>query len=264
MRVVTLDWSAQDPAVAHAERQVLLLSPVWIAAMGVVMITGLHRRFDDLGFLVFGLALALPFLVLPLVHPHASERDLPVIQRVGVRMNAWVFVLVFVGNYFVTHYFFDLVGMRYGFPTTWRLDSPVMGEGAHEVPVFLYPVTHAYFMSYYVTGRAVLRVVTRRLPGPGPWFLGLLVVSYAIAFAETWFMAVDMLADVFSYADRTRMLLVGSLFYGSFFVVSMPIFERLDRDRRATFSSTMLDALAAAMLVLLALEGWALLVGRLM
>ena len=52
-------------------------------------------------------------------------------------------------------------------------------------------------------------------------------LSYAVSFAETFFMANDALRAYFSYADRAYTLRVGSVAYGTLFLLSAPLFCRI-------------------------------------
>ncbi|MFV8753722.1 hypothetical protein ACNOYE_24470 [Nannocystaceae bacterium ST9] len=260
-----MSWLAAEPSKAAAERFVLIYSPVWMALVGTVMLAGLYRGWSDLAYMTFGLAAALPLIVVPWLRPAAADRDRRPWQTSWFRMNLWVAILVWFGSYFGSEYFFDVLGMRYEFPTTWNLDAALVGSGSDEVPLFLYPLTQAYFMTYHV----VMTVLYRRMQAR--WSLGPLTrvaliagLAYAVAFAETFFMAIPALRDVFSYPDRGRMLMIGSLFYASYFVISLPVFSRIDEGRPWTIGDTIGSSLAVCMGVLIVLDGWTLMFGRLL
>lgn len=248
----------------------LLYSPVWIAFVGTVMLTGLYRSWDDPGYMLFGIAAAAPAVLIPYLRPHVDELQRPFWDTTWFRMNLWVAVLVWFGSYFGSHYFFDVLGMRYAFPTSWNLQAEVVGQSTGEVPLFLYPLTQAYFLTYHVGMSVLYRWLRTRfgLRGVGR-AIAVFVLAYAVAFAETFFMAIPALEDVFSYPDRTRMLTIGSLFYASYFVVSLPVFARLDEGPQGerqpwTLLQTLGSSLAVSMVVLILLDLWALIVGRLL
>jgi cycloeucalenol cycloisomerase len=259
-------WFSANPSKAWAEKLFLLYSPAWIAFVGVVLVLRLPASWGDAGFLAFGLATAAPLFVLPLLRPAATDRDRPLIQRSWFRLNVWIAVFVFSGTYFFTHYFFDLLGMRYRFPTAWNLSAAHVGHSDGTVPLFMYPLTQAYFVTYHTVMTVVLRRVRVAFPGSrvAP-LVALVVMAYATAFAETLAMANPKLADFFWYEDRARMLSVGSLLYACYFLVSVPLYARLDEpDRpRASLGAVLLDALAASMLVFIILEAWAHAIGPL-
>lgn len=258
-------WSKR-PARAAFERFALFYSPIWIAAMATVMLTGVYRSWSDPVYMIFGVALAAPLVLWPALGMAASadEAQEPWWRRSWVRHNLWIAIFVFVGSYVCTHYFFDVAGMRYGFPTRWHLEAELVGERGEPVPLFLYFVTQAYFMTYHIGAVVALRTLSERLSlGPLGRAVVVVILAYAVAFAETFCMAVPILADVFEYADRGRMLAVGSIFYGSFFVVSVPVFARFDEDRAWSLGETAASSLAVSMVVVLVLDLWAKLIGGL-
>lgn len=259
-----MSWLSAQPSKAAAERFVLIYSPIWITLVGTVMLGGLYRGWSDLAYMTFGLAAALPLVLVPWLWPSPVDRGKHPWATSWFRMNLWVAILVWFGSYFGSEYFFDVLGMRYEFPTTWNLDAALVGSARDEVPLFLYPLTQAYFMTYHVgMSVAYRRLRSRTSLGPLARVLVVFALAYSVAFAETFFMAIPALRDVFSYPDRQRMLLVGSLFYASYFVISLPIFARIDEERPWTLGQTIGSSLAACMGVLIVLDGWALVFGRL-
>jgi len=278
-------WLSRNPAKAEVERFFLLFSPIWMAAMAYVVLTGAWRTFDDVTYMIFGLGLGLPPVLVPWVlgalQPGRFESDRPLLERHWIRANLWLWVVVFIGSYVISEYFFDVMGMRYGFPVTWTLDANVVGRGNGVVPLFLYPVTQAYFVTYHVGMTVALRRIrTGWSLGPLGVAVTVLVLSYAVAFGETWFMASDLLSDVFRYPDRARMLGIGSLFYATIFVFSLPLYARLDEpapDESATADADgdapsndtrtwwtlSLEAAGAGMAAMLVMDAWSWLFGRL-
>ena len=275
-------WLSADPGKAWAERFFLLYSPVWIAAVAAVMLSGALRRWGDAGFMTFAVAVSAPLVLVPaLLH-----RRVPALARTPwyrsywLKFNLWIFLFVWVGTYFLTHYFFDVLGMRYAFPTRWTLDAALVGRSDGAVPLFMYPLTQAYFVSYHAAMIVALRRVRRALglaapshlsPGTARWprrvllALAALALAYGVAYAETLFMASDAISGLFWYADKPRMLRWGSLFYACYFLVSLPLLYRLDEPPGPTFSPgrAALEALAAGMLVFMILDALALLLGPL-
>lgn len=272
-------WLSDDPGKAWAERFFLLYTPVWMLAVGVVMTSGALLRWSDAGFMAFSLAVCAPLLVIPALR----HRTIPALAGTAwhhsywFKFNLWIFIFVWIGTYFLTHYFFDILGMRYAFPAGWTLDAALVGSGRGQVPAFMYPLTQPYFISYHVAMIVVLRRVHRALglphlsPGTARWprLLALAAVavalSYTIAFAETLFMASPIISDLFWYADKPRMLRWGSLFYACYFFVSLPLLYRMDEPPgpKYTPGRAALEALAAGMLVMMILDALALLLGPL-
>jgi cycloeucalenol cycloisomerase len=266
-------WLSDDPGKAWAERFFLLYSPVWIAEVALVMTTGMLTRWGDAGFLAFGVIASAPFFVVPAIY----HRRVPALaatpwhRSYWFKYNLWIFLFVWIGTYFLTHYFFDVLGMRYAFPTRWNLGAALVGSG-HDIPLFMYPLTHAYFATYHVAMLVALRRVHRALgdlSGRPARLLALLAaglaLAYSVAYAETLFMASDFIRELFWYTDKPRMLRWGSLFYACYFFVSLPLLYRMDEPPRPPHSPgrAALDALAAGMLVFMLLDAITLVLGPL-
>ena len=74
------------------------------------------QRLGEWGYMCIGLAAALPCVVLPPLLECRADRGKPLSQRYWVKANVWIAVFSFVGNYFWTHYFYELLGAAYTFP----------------------------------------------------------------------------------------------------------------------------------------------------
>ena len=264
-------WFSADPGQAWAERFFLLYSPVWIALVAWALLSGAVLTWDDPAYLGFGVLVGAPPVVVPaLLHRRVPAlRATPWHQSYWFKFNLWIFLFVFVGTYFLTHYFFDVLGMRYAFPTHYSGGAALVGRTRAEIPLFMYPLTQAYFVTYHVALLVALRRVRGLLgvPERAPsnmsnktlsWARRLAVavvmvaLAYAVAFAETFFMASDAIAAYFSYADKPRMLTYGSLFYACYFLVSLPLLARLGA--RTSPGQAALSSLAAGMLVFFILD----------
>jgi cycloeucalenol cycloisomerase len=257
-------WLSSNPEKAWAERWLLGYSAAWMLAVAVVIATGWIHTWGDRGYLLFSLVLGLAAIVGPWLWPGRPDRHRPPWECWWLKLNAWVAVLVAFGTYFGTHYFFDLMGMRYGFPVTWTLQAAGMGHSSQTVPVFMYPLTQAYFVTYFVAAPIVLRRLEGALGrGRVVRVLAVLALAYGIAWMETFAMANEGLAAYFEYADRDKMLAFGSLGYATYFVVGLPLVRRIDEGERWPLSRVLLEALAASMLILFLLDAWATVIGPL-
>jgi cycloeucalenol cycloisomerase len=251
-------WSA-NPSKRWTEQLVLAYSPIWIAAIGACQVTHIFTRWGDLGHLAFGLSLALPLWLVPLVWPSDADRELPLAQRHAVRFAVFIAAWTGLQVYFGSDLFFDVLGMQYHFNVHWLL---------HRTPVFLYFVTIAYFSTYYVVMQILWRAFRTRWPdAPAALRLAaLLAIGYATAFAETAGMATDAMRDYFSYRDKRFVLLFGSLAYGSIFAITLPLVYRLDETRqpdgKRTLGSLVWDACAANSIVLVVYALFAAVAGR--
>lgn len=258
-------WLSPRRDRAWAEYFFLVYSVLWIAAVAVVLLTGAIHDWRDPGYLAFGVAVALPAVIGPLLFGRRPGAQRPLRDAYWLKFNLWIFVVVVFGTFFGTHYFFDLMGMEYAFPVRWTLQATVVGHSEQTVPIFMYPLTHAYFITYHVVMVVVLRRVVTALSLRG-WSRALLIVvlAYAVAFAETLVMANDALSDYFRYADKARMLWLGSIGYAAYYVVTLPMIDRLDNiPERWPLSRVVFDALGASLLIMFLLELWAQAVGPL-
>lgn len=247
---------------AWAERFLLSISPLWILAVAWVVLTGVLRTWDDAHYLAFGCATAAPAAIGPLLVRGRPDRNRPAWQSWWFKLNLWVAIVVAFGTYFGTHYFFDFMGMRYAFGARWTFEAVGLGHSGQRVPVFMYPLTHAYFMTYFVVLLVAERtLVTRLRLGRLGRALVVLGLAYAIAFAETFFMATELLRDLFEYGQRQRMLAVGSFGYAVYFVIGLPMARRIRHD--TPVSQIVIESLATCMAILVALELWAQLIGPL-
>lgn len=257
-------WLSSNPDKAWAERAFLTGSLLWIAAVAAVILTGVLKRWGDAGYLLFSLAAATPVTLAPLLMRPKDAK--PLLKSYFFKLNLFAFVLVFFGTYFGTHYFFDLMGMRYAFPTRLVFEAAVVGKSGAHVPIFMYPLTQAYFVTYFTVLVVLDRGISARLGlRRGGRVVLVLLLAYGIAFLETLFMANDLMHDLFSYANKPRMLWLGSIGYALYFVVGLPAVRGVDENESSIWSAwrVLVQALAASMAILILLEAWAKLVGPL-
>jgi len=59
--------------------------------------------------------MALPCVLLPLLFPGKADANLPLRDRFWVKATVWISIFSHIGNYFWTHYFFELLGAEYTF-----------------------------------------------------------------------------------------------------------------------------------------------------
>ena len=255
----------------QTERLLLYQTPIWITAVAAVMLSGTLRQWSDTQYVLFSIAVAAPSILLPAFssRPGPARPQQKWSHRYWVKLNVWVWIVVCFGTYFGTHYFFDLMGMRYLFNVRWNFQSDVVGQArgaTREVPVFMYPLTHAYFMTYFTVLMVVERAAVRLLRVEGKVERGLVMLGlgYGLAFIETFCMASPLLEDLFVYADRGRMLRVGSLGYAAYFVVGLPMVKRIDGYGEIwMLDRVVVEGLATSMGILVLLEVWAKTMGSL-
>lgn len=252
-------WFSENPSKAWGEKFFLLYSPVWMFMVGLVMAFGVTQRVGQWGFIAIGLAVALPLLVVPALVRDENPIGRRWYQTYWLKANLYVAIFNFAANYFGSEYFFDVLGMVYEYPMIrLNLDAALVGSGAQRVPIIMYLLTQAYFITYHTTAVIVLRRIrTSRFPAGGlMWPVLLVTVAYFWAWMETRAMANPWIATQFYYRDVARMLSHGSLFYSLYFIASFPIFYHLDETRDASWSlkKTAAAALSASMIMMFLLD----------
>jgi cycloeucalenol cycloisomerase len=254
-----------DAEKKWTEQLILKQSPIWIIGVALVMLTGILRQWSDIDYLLFSTAMAAPSVLLPAFSPTRPAGTRPWFRCFWFKLNIWVLIVVCFGTYFGTHYFFDLMGMRYAFDVKLTFDSDILGHSGQRVPLFMYPLTHAYFMTYFATMLIAEREIMHRFkPSQFGSILVVTFLAYSVAFAETYFMASPLLSGLFAYDNRHRMLTFGSFGYSSYFVVGLPMVRRIDSDGKSwSLDRVVIEALATCMAILVLLEAWAKLIGPL-
>ncbi len=238
-------FDASDSDRAWVEKFFLLYSPFWMIAIGLCMVLADLKHWSDVPYLVLGLAIALPPVLLPFrLAPSARAKVL------AAKLNLWIWLFSFAGNYFFTRYFMDLLGLRYAYPTRLNLGAILVGQHRGEIPFLMFLLTQAYFLTYH----ALIFVAWRRAKRAWPVLIAL---ACTCAFMETAAMASPLIADLFWYENKERMLTTGTLFYGSVFLISAPLLFRLKAEW--PWSRVVLEALAACMIQFYVFELWAFL-----
>jgi cycloeucalenol cycloisomerase len=251
-------WLSDNPDKEWVEAFFLMYSPVWMALMGLMMVTGWAESASNGMLLLHATIVALPIVLIPaLIHRQRSTA--PWYESYWFKANVYLFVFGFFGNYFGSEYFFDLLGMVYNYPNaSSNLDSALLGTGEQRVPLIMYFYTHAYFMTYHATAGIALRKVQRlHVPGKRLLFpVMVFVVGYLWAWAETKAMANPMLAQSFYYKDMARMLTYGSAIYATYFIASFPIYYLIDEHKKQSWSLPVVIAagLSASMLTFYMLD----------
>jgi len=232
-------WFSANPSKAWGEKFFLAYSPVWMTMMGLLMGLGVTDRLGEWGFMAVGVAVALPLVAVPALIRDEQPLGRRWYQTYWFKANLYIAIFNVAANYFGTEYFFDVLGMVYDYPTIeLNLDSTLVGSGEQRVPLIMYLLTQAYFLTYHTTAVIALRRIrTSRLPiGALLWPVLLLFIAYFWAWMETKAMANPWIESQFYYKDMERMLAYGSLFYSLYFVASFPIFYPLDERRDANWS----------------------------
>lgn len=252
-------WFSANPSKAWGEKFFLAYSPVWMTMMALVMGLGVTDRIGEWGFMAVAVAVALPLVAVPALIRDEKPLGRRWYQTYWFKANLYIAIFNFATNYFGTEYFFDILGMVYDYPMIEiNFDSTLVGSGEQRVPLIMYLLTQAYFLTYHTTAVIVLRRIrTSQIPmGAFLWPVLLLVVAYFWAWMETKTMANPWIASQFYYKDMDRMLRYGSLFYSLYFVASFPIFYQIDEAREVSWSLpfTAAAACTASMIMMFLLD----------
>ncbi|XP_062115990.1 cycloeucalenol cycloisomerase [Humulus lupulus] len=250
-------WLAPNPSKRWGELFFLLYTPFWLTlCLGIVVPYKLYESFTELEYLILGLVSAVPSFLIPLIWVGRADRSISWKDRYWVKATLWIFIFSYVGNYFWTHYFFTVLGASYTFPS-WRMNN---------VPHTTFLLAHVCFLFYHVTSNITLRRLRHAIadmPEKVQWAIEaawILALSYFIAFLETFAIANF---PYYEFVDRATMYKVGSLFYAIYFIVSFPMFLRIDEKSGAPWDlpRVAIDALGAAMLVTIILDLWRIFLG---
>ncbi|XP_044985815.1 cycloeucalenol cycloisomerase-like isoform X2 [Hordeum vulgare subsp. vulgare] len=249
-------WLAADGSKRWGEAFFLLYTPFWLTlCLGLVVPFKLYERFTELEYLVIGLVSTVPAFLIPLFIVGKADSIRSLKDRYSVKANVWIMIFSYVGNYFLTHYFFTVLGASYTFPS-WRMNN---------VPHTTFLLTHACFLFYHMTSNMTLRKLRHsivNLPVSLQWLFEatwILALAYFIAYLET--LAISNF-PYYEFVDRDIMYTVGSLFYALYFLVSFPMFSRIDeKTEKWSLSRVAIDALGAAMLVTIILDLWRIFLG---
>ena len=98
------------------------------------------------------------------------------INAYAFKANVWVAIFGFIGNYWYTHYFYNVLEASYTMPS-WDING---------VPIPMFFATHFYFCFYHVLSNMAIRKAWSSL-APGAmrsllWRSLVLVMSYVTAF----------------------------------------------------------------------------------
>jgi cycloeucalenol cycloisomerase len=245
-------WFSANPSKAWGERFFLAYTPCWIVAFGLYQRSGVSERLGDLGNLLITAAIAAPLVAVPALVRDERPLGRPWYRTYWFKFALWTFVFAWIGSYFLTEYFFDVLGMVYHFPQlTWTFDSELVGSGRQQVPLIMY--LHAwYFFATYHTGSVIVmrRIRTSRLGGSAlASVLAVLATAWFFAWAEMFFTTGPAVAHQFRYEDLPWALRFGAWIYACYFVVSFPMVYRLDERPGDDWpvSRVVIEAMAAGM-----------------
>jgi cycloeucalenol cycloisomerase len=249
-------WFSANPDKAWGEKFFLVYTPVWMTAFGIYQRSRLGDAMGDVGNLLVTFAIFAPLWIIPALFAHTERRWY---ESYWFKFNLWILIYSAIGSYFLSEYFFDVLGMVYHFPNLhWTFDSALLGSGKQVVPLTMYLHADYFFVGYHTTAVIVMRRIRTSPLNVHP-LVGALVVAAAAwfwAFAEIRLTTAPSLADQFRYEDLSWALRWGALVYACYFIVSFPMVYRLDENPGESWSieRTAIEALAAGMLTFILLD----------
>lgn len=241
-----IPWS-ESPGKRAAQQLYLAYTPIWGAVCGVVMLGGLAARWSDGPLLALGFGLWIPLVAAGFVRRAPEDRGRPWHRLYHAKLQLFVAVFAFLGNWFGTKYFYEVLDMHYGFRASVNWN---------DVPVFLYPLTAVYFTTYAVLYDLAVRAAAQR---GVPRVLAVVVASCALAFLETSLNTNPWMRAAFCYGNLGFALTFGTVMYGSHFMLAGPLWHGIDErpGRETRLTTAGIAAFAAMMLVLCIDEVWA-------
>mmetsp|Transcript_8642 Transcript_8642/g.13127 ORF Transcript_8642/g.13127 Transcript_8642/m.13127 type:complete len:274 (-) Transcript_8642:2-823(-) len=221
-------------------------SPFWISVMAVIVVTGFYEEMGSLEYLYLGVGLCLPTFVFPFFSRGTTSHRW--YERHWFKSIVWIAIVSYIGNHFFTHYFYQVLGCRYTTPTDggyWSIN---------DVPICMYLITYAYFMTYHVFVRQLLPSSLYYYPS----IIAAIVFAWITAFMET--LTISSFPH-YRYPDLFQMLTFGSTFYMLFLSVSFVMYARLDSWCFTSLPQTIIEALATCMMVFILYDSWRLVIG---
>mmetsp|Transcript_14307 Transcript_14307/g.39082 ORF Transcript_14307/g.39082 Transcript_14307/m.39082 type:complete len:248 (+) Transcript_14307:3-746(+) len=178
----------------------------WVSMMGIIIVFELYLAFDKIHYAVVMIVLSAPLYLQPFLLPSLTgEENVPLLQRYSLKANIWIGIFGFIGNYWYTHYFYNVMKASYTFKS-WDING---------VPFPMILATHFYFTLYHTLGNMALRKTRSRFaPGRGRFLFECMLVffmSYVTAFTEAFTISGF---PCYSFSDRRMAWVLGSAFYG--------------------------------------------------
>ena len=241
-----------------SENIILVYTLLWTSSLILIVHWKLYEHFNPNDYLTLSLVCATPCFLLPVIFADKVEKGLLFHQRFSTKANVFIGIISYIGNHFFTHYFYNVLGMRYTGP---------LGEGEgieiNRVPLSMYFMTHVYFMSYHVIITKILRFILACSPNTPVLRLFILSVSVFTLAVLTALIETFTISSFpyYTYPDYHLMLTKGSVFYSILLTVTFALFYHLDEDHPWSMTEVIFSALGGMMLVLLLADYWRLTFG---
>jgi|TARA_B110000971_G_scaffold215294_1_gene248541 cycloeucalenol cycloisomerase len=245
---------SSNPSKHHAEAFILKVSAGWIASVGFVIFFGWYEWWGPWGYLGYCVSCAAPYIVVPLFKPLGGDilKDgsvRPRSEQYVLKANAWIAIFSFVGNYWYTHYFYQVLHAKYTFHA----------HRLNDVPIALYFMTHAYFMFYHVLSSCALRRVKTGYEKNAARLLFTSALVASLAYTTAFMESLTICGfPYYEFENRDVAYTLGSAFYGIYFLVSFPVFLALDEGKdtkdKINLAQVFWQAMGVGMFVLCLLD----------
>ena len=102
---------------------------VWMFAFAIIVVFQLYELFTANTYMVVLVTLALGFILQPIFFPqtfhNSPDSTKKLSQRYSTHANVFIAVYSFIGNYWFTHYFYNVLKAKYTFPAHQLNSVPI-------------------------------------------------------------------------------------------------------------------------------------------
>jgi|TARA_B110000977_G_scaffold191789_1_gene264387 cycloeucalenol cycloisomerase len=247
---------ASNPSKHHAELFILKASACWIASVGIVIYFKMFEWWGRWGYIVYCCGCAAPYVLVPYLYPlqgdiltstEGKTSTRPLKDTYIFKANVWIAIFSFIGNYWYTHYFYQVLQAKYTFDA----------HRLNDVPIALYFMTHAYFMFYHVLSNVALRRVRKEYKKDKFRFIFQCALIATMAYTTAFMESLTICGfPYYTFNDRDMAYTLGSAFYGVYFLVSFPAFLTVDENAKSkkTYAAVFWEAMGSSMFVLCLLD----------
>jgi cycloeucalenol cycloisomerase len=269
-------WFSKNPSKAWGEKFFLAYVPFFLIYNAIVTQLG-WLNVGNFWHITQNILMYVPCFFVPLLIHSEASLGRNWYETYWFKFNLFHAIYIFMATYFLTEYFFDVLGMRYDFPkVTLYFDSALLGPDEStalaehkKVPPGMYANSIAFFIVYHTLAIILMRRIYTMTTGFNKnlrrvcWVATVAVTAYFFAWAETFFYMNEATKEQVWYVDLPRQLKYGSIFYALYFIVSFPMVYRMDEnlDENWSVSRTCIEALATSMMVICLLDFWTLIIG---
>ncbi|EKX49885.1 hypothetical protein GUITHDRAFT_85507 [Guillardia theta CCMP2712] len=219
----------------------------WISCFGIIIALRLYDDFDRKDYFLVCGGLMLPLLLQPVLFPKITADDgRPLLERHSFKANVWIFIFGFIGNYWYTHYFYNVLKASYTMKS-WDVNG---------VPIPMFFATHFYFTFYHALSNMAIRKAVSTYENSFARTIYLMLLIFTMSYITAFMEALTISGfSCYSFADRHMAWILGSAFYGIYFIVSFPMYYRVDELKvpHSAFQAA-IESLASGMMVLCLLD----------